>query len=198
MAIMKNINKKPQIKAWWIILAVVIVLALWAGGTFNSLVVRSENVDGAWAQVETQYQRRADLIPNLVATVKGFTDQEQTVLLGVTKARSAWTNSVASGTQADQIQAAQGMDSALSRLLVSVEAYPDLKSNQNFLALQDELAGTENRIATERKRFNDEVRSFNKKVKRFPSNIIAGMFGFEEKTYFEATAGSENAPEVKF
>ena len=195
---MKKINKKPQIKTWWVILAIVIILALWVGGTFNSLVVRSENVDGAWAQVETQYQRRADLIPNLVATVKGFTDQEQTVLLGVTKARSAWTNSVASGTQTDQIQAAQGMDGALSRLLVSVEAYPDLKSNQNFLALQDELAGTENRIATERKRFNDQVRSFNKKVKRFPSNIIAGMFGFEQKTYFEADAGTENAPQVKF
>jgi len=198
MAKMKKVNKKPEIKTWWVIVAIVLILALWVGGTFNSLVSRTENVDGAWAQVETQYQRRADLIPNLVSTVQGFTNQEEKILLGVTEARSAWTNSLASGSQGDQIQAAQGMDSALARLLVTVEAYPDLKSNQNFLALQDELAGTENRVATERKRFNDAVRSLNVKVKRFPSNMIANMFGFEEGDYFEADAGTSAAPQVEF
>lgn len=194
----KRANKKG-INPWWIVLGVVVILLLWIGGTYNGLVNRTVNVDGAWGDVQTQYQRRADLIPNLVSTVQGFTDQEQTVLLGVTEARSAWAKAVSSGDQTQQIQAAQGLDSAIARLLVSVEAYPDLTSGENFLSLQDELAGTENRIQVSRQRYNDEVRSLNKKVMRFPSNIIANMFGFEQKDFFEATsADAQNAPEVVF
>lgn len=177
------------------IVLVLIIIVISITSTYNGMVNKSENTDGAWADVETQYQRRADLIPNLVETVKGFAAQEQTVLTEVTAARSAWA---AAGSQEQQIEAAGQMDSALSRLLVVVESYPDLKSNLNFLALQDELAGTENRINVARIRFNERVLEYNKYIKRFPNNMFVGMFGFDEKKFFESKQGSENAPEVNF
>jgi LemA protein len=186
-------------KSWLIgagiAVVIILIIVLSVIGTYNNLVNAKEDVDGSWADVEAQYQRRADLIPNLVNTVKGFAEQEQTVLTEVTNARSSWSNA---GTQSEQIAAANNMDSALSRLLVVVENYPDLKSDQNFLALQDELAGTENRVSVSRTRYNDVVRDYNKKVKRFPSNVIAGMFGFDESEFFESSDGSENAPAVNF
>lgn len=178
-----------------IIVFVLIIILISISYTYNGMVNKSENTDGAWADVEAQYQRRADLIPNLVETVKGFASQEQTILTEVTAARSAWA---AAGSQEQKIEAASQMDSALSRLLVVVENYPDLKSNVNFLALQDELAGTENRINVARIRFNQQVLEYNKYIKRFPNNMFARMFGFDEKEFFESKQGSEDAPKVNF
>ncbi|NOZ80523.1 MAG: LemA family protein [DPANN group archaeon] len=182
-----------------IVLLVVVVLLLFSGiwlvAAYNGLVSLDENVNGKWAQVETVYQRRADLIPNLVETVKGAKDFEQSVLLGVTEARTKWLNAKSPG---DQVAAANQMDGALSRLLVTVEAYPDIKSNQNFIALQDELANTENKIAVERKRYNDAVQIFNAKIRRFPTSIVAGMFGFDQRIYYRSDEGTEKAPGVKF
>lgn len=193
--------KKTNYTPWYIAGGVVLVLLIlvgWFAGSYNSLVRYDEGVTEAWGNVEVQYQRRADLIPNLVETVKGFTDQEQKILLGVTEARSAWTTAKNSGSIDKQITAANNMDGALSRLLVTVEAYPDLKSNQNFLSLQDELAGTENRVSVARTRYNEIVRVYNTKVRSFPTNIIAGMFSFEKATTFEADEGSDAAPQVNF
>jgi LemA protein len=177
-----------------------IVLALLAFGgwflfAYNSLVAAGEEADAQWYQVENQYQRTADLIPNLVETVKGYAKQEEKILTEVTKYRSQWA---AAKTQEDKIEAAKGMDSALSRLLVVVENYPELKSNENFLALQAQLEGTENRIAVERMRYNEKVREYNKKIKSVPTSVVANMYGFDEKPYFEAERGAEEAPEVKF
>lgn len=173
-------------------------------GKYNTMVQYDETVVNAWANVETQYQRRADLIPNLVNTVKGFAEQEKEVLTGVVEAR-AKASSIqlnADNLTAEnmkQFQAAQGqLSSALSRLLVTVEKYPDLKSNQNFLELQAQLEGTENRISVERKRFNDSVKEYNSYVRSFPNNLLSGMYGFEKKAPFEAEAGAEKAPEVQF
>jgi LemA protein len=177
------------------IIVIVLILALWIMGTYNNLVNSQVEVDKSWGNVQSVYQRRADLIPNLVATVKGFAKQELTVFTEVTNARSAWANAK---TPEQQVAAANGMESALGRLMVVVENYPQLKSDQNFLALQDELAGTENRINVERQRYNTAVSDYNKKVRMFPSNIIAGIFGFAQRTFFEAAAGSENAPVVVF
>ncbi|MFP4118720.1 MAG: LemA family protein [Candidatus Woesearchaeota archaeon] len=176
-----------------IILAVVLVLGLIFGGIFNSLVSKDEAVNRAWADVEAQYQRRADLIPNLVSTVKGFASQEKEVLTEVTEARTSWQNA---DSEQEQISAANEMDGALSRLLVTVEAYPELKSNENFLALQDQLEGTENRISVARQRYNEAVRSYNTKVRSFPTNILAGMYGFETREMFEADQGADDAPDV--
>jgi len=173
-------------------------------GKYNSMVELDENTSTAWANVETQYQRRADLIPNLVNTVKGFAEQEKEVLIGVTKARSN-----ASSVQIDpsnmtaenmqQFQAAQGeLSSALSRLLVTVERYPDIKSNQNFLELQAQLEGTENRISVERRRFNETVNVYNKYIRKFPNSFVAGINDFNRRPLFEAQEGTENAPEVVF
>ncbi len=162
---------------------------------YNGLVSAEEAVDAQWYQVENQYQRRADLIPNLVETVKGYAAQEEKILLEVTKYRSQWS---AAATQEEKIEAAKGMDSAISRLLVVVENYPQLKSNENFLALQAQLEGTENRIAVERMRYNEKVRDYNTLLKRMPSSIVANMYGFGSKSYFEAEKGAEEAPEVKF
>lgn len=175
------------------VIVVLILLGVW--GMYNGLVNSEVNVDNAWAQVETAYQRRADLIPNLVSTVEAFANFERSVLQNVTAARSAWTNAV---TPQQQVAAANQMEGALARLLVTVEAYPDIKANQNFLALQDELAGTENRVSVERKRYNDAVSAYNKKIRMVPTNIIAGMFGFEKREFFEAEPGSEEAPDVDF
>jgi LemA protein len=154
-----------------------------------------EGVKGAWAQVENQLQRRYDLIPNLVETVKGFAAQEKDVFIKVTEARSRVAGA---GTISDKIEANNQLSSALSRLLVVVERYPDLKSNENFIRLQDELAGTENRIAVERRRFNETVRVYNTKIRSFPTNIIAGMFGFEKAAFFKVPKERQEAPKVKF
>ncbi len=195
-------------KKTWIIL-IVIVVALFFGysyvkGMYNNMVVKSENVDAQWSQVENVYQRRADLIPNLVNTVKGYATHEKETLEGVINARAKATsvNINASNMNAASMQAFQqaqdGLSGALSKLMVVVEKYPELKANQNFLELQAQLEGTENRIAVERKKFNETTRGYNTYIKMFPKNIFAGMFGFEAKPYFEATKGAEKAPEVQF
>jgi LemA protein len=172
---------------------VVVMLLLWVAAAYNGLVRSDENVNEKWGNVEADYQRRADLIPNLVATVQQYTDYEGDLLRDVTAARSAWTGA---NTQGEQVAAAQNMDSALARLMVVVENYPELKANQNFLGLQDELAGTENRIKYSRTEYNAAVRSYNQRVRVFPGNMIAGMFDFETRTMFEAQEGAENAPDV--
>jgi LemA protein len=180
-------------------------IVLWGMGIYNGLVKSDEGVRSAWGQVESQYQRRADLIPNLVNTVKGYAKQEKDVLLGVTEARAkvgqlTVTKEVLEDPKAfAKFQEAQDqLSSALSRLLVVSENYPQLKSNENFLALQTQLEGTENRITVERQRYNTTVQGFNTQIRTFPTSFIAGMFGFKEKAYFQAKQGAENAPEVKF
>jgi LemA protein len=165
------------------------------GGYYNSFVQKSQAVDGQWAQVETQYQRRVDLIPNLVSTAKGFLNQEQEVFSNVTASRAAY---VGAKTTDEKVAAANQVESGLSRLLAVVEAYPQLKSNETMLSLMAELSGTENRVSVERKRFNDEVRVYNTSVKTFPGNMFAGMFGFTEKKFFEAVEGAEVVPTVEF
>lgn len=187
-----------------LIVGVIVLIAFWLISKYNGLVSKEENVDSKWAQVENVYQRRADLIPNLVATVKGYAEHEQQVLTDVIAARSQATsvNFNADNLTEENIQAFQAaqdqLSGALSRLLVTVEKYPDLKANQNFMELQAQLEGTENRITVERKNFNDAVKDFNSSVRRFPTNIIANMFGFEKKAYFESAEGSEVAPKVEF
>ena len=180
-----------------IIVVVVILVAIIAGlvSNYNGVVSLSEDVDNKFATIDTMLQRRADLIPNLVNTVKGYTNQEQAVIDSVTDARAklAGANSVEEKANADQ-----ELSTALSNLLVVVENYPDLKSSQNFINLSDELAGTENRIATARKDYNDAVREYNTKIKRFPTNIVSGMFGYGEREYFQASEGSEEVPTVDF
>ena len=180
-----------------IIVVVVILVAIIAGlvSNYNGVVSLSEEVDNKFATIDTMLQRRADLIPNLVNTVKGYTNQEQAVIDSVTDARAklAGANSVGEKANADQ-----ELSTALSNLLVVVENYPDLKSSQNFINLSDELAGTENRIATARKDYNDAVKEYNTKIKRFPTNIVSGMFGYGEKEYFQASEGSEEVPTVDF
>ena len=174
---------------------VAVILIIWFISTYNGLIYMNEDVTARWQQVEVQYQRRADLIPNLVNTVKGYADFEQTVITDVTNARSAWMNA---RTPDEQVQAANGLESAVSRLLVTVENYPDLKASTSFLALQDELAGTENRVAVERSRYNNGVRDFNAAIRFFPANIVAGMLGYDTREYFESARGTENAPVVEF
>ena len=178
-----------------IILLVVFSFYSFIKGTYNSLVVLDEGVKAAWAQVENQLQRRYDLIPNYVETVKGFAKQEREVFIKVTEARSK----VGGATSVpDKIKANNELSSALSRLLVVVERYPELKSDQNFLRLQDELAGTENRIAVERRRYNETVKTLNIKVRSFPTNILAGMFGFEKAAFFEVPEAAKAVPKVEF
>ena len=173
-------------------------------GYYNKPVTMQEKVDAAWAQVQNQYQRRADLIPNLVETVKGYAKHEQQTLEGVMQARARATQITVNPEKLDEaslkkFQAAQGeISSALSRLMAVAENYPNLKANQNFLELQAQLEGTENRIAVERRNFNEAVREYNAYIRRFPANIFAGMFGFEKKAYFEAEPGAEKAPQVRF
>ncbi len=174
---------------------IILLLVLWYVGIFNSLIKLNEEVNNKWAQVETQYQRRVDLIPNLVNTVKGAANFEQTTFEEITKARSQWQ--AAAGAES-KVKAANNVESALARLLVVVENYPQLKATQNYLALQDELANTENKIAVERGRFNDAVRNFNARIKTFPSNIVAGKLDYIDRTYFNAKPGAENTPTVDF
>lgn len=177
------------------ILAAGVVLIFWAIGSYNSLVSAKEGVNAAWAQVETNYQRRADLIPNLVSTVQGAADFEQETFTEVTAARSQWQQA---GSRDQRIEAAGALDGALSRLLVTVESYPQLQATQAFRDLMTQLEGTENRIATSRRDFNESVRSYNLLVKQFPSVVFARMFGFSEEEFFEAAEGSDVAPVVDF
>lgn len=187
-----------------VVVGILVALVSWVISAYNGLVTLDEETNGKWAQVESAYQRRADLIPNLVNTVKGYAEFEQETLTGVIEARSKATgiNVDANNLTPEAIanfQAAQGqLSGALSRLMVTVERYPDLKANQNFLGLQSQLEGTENRIKIERDRFNVSVKDFNATIRKFPKTIIASSFGFEKKGYFEADAGSEQAPEVQF
>ncbi len=188
-----------------IILIILAVLVFWGIGSYNNLVTLNEGVNQSWSQVENQYQRRADLIPNLVNTVKGYANFERGVLTDVTEARAKVsqmniTPEILNDPQAFQrFQQLQGeLSNALSRLLVTVENYPELKANENFLQLQAQLEGTENRISVERRKFNETVQGYNTTVKRFPNSVFAGLFGFEEKEYFRAVPGSETAPKVEF
>jgi LemA protein len=181
-----------------IVVVLVLIGLLFVGqlmGTRNSLVTEQAAINGQWSQVDVALQRRADLIPNLVETVKGFAKQEQAVIKEVTDARAALGGA---RTPQEKMQANGQLDSALSRLLVISENYPQLKSNENFLRLQDELAGTENRIAIERRKYNEAVQKYNTDIALFPKNIAAGMFGFTPKDYFKADAASRTVPSVKF
>jgi LemA protein len=186
-------------KKLWVGLAIaaglIVVLGATCGISYNRLVQSEENVDGAWAQVQNVLQRRADLIPNLVETVKGYAAHEREIFTQVADARSKL---LAARGPAEAQVADQQLGSALGRLLAIAEAYPDLKANQNFLALQDELAGSENRIAVERMRYNDKVRDYNAQIRRFPTRLVAAITGFDRKSYFEADAGAQRAPEVHF
>ncbi len=192
-------------KGLLIALGVVIVLGLFVAGKYNGLVSLKEGVTEKWAQVENVYQRRMDLIPNLVATVKGYAGHEKQTFIDVVEARAkALKTQINPDSLSDAskfkafAQAQDGLSSVLSRLMVVVERYPDLKASQNFLALQSQLEGTENRIAVERKRYNEASRRYNATVRRFPTNIFASMFGFEKVEYFKAAKGAETAPKVEF
>ena len=185
-------------------MAVLAVVIVWGVSTYNGFVTRSEKVDNAWSQVENQYQRRLDLIPNLVNTVKGYAAHEQQTFDQVVEARSKATQVVVdaerlTAEQLAEYNEAQGaVGAALGRLMAIGEAYPELKASNNFMELQAQLEGTENRIAVARKDFNEAVKAYNIKTKRFPSNLIANMFGYEAKAYFESTRGAESAPAVEF
>ena len=189
---------------WIVVLGVLAIIVLWITSAYNGIVSAEEKVTSSWAQVENQYQRRSDLVPNLVATVKGYAAHENETLQGVVDARARATQITldpanATAEQLAAYQTAQGeLSQALGRLLAVAENYPDLKANENFRDLQQQLEGTENRIAVARQLFNDEARAFNTKIRRFPNNIIAGAFGFEKKPYFEAENGDDKAPEVAF
>ena len=195
--------KKTIITVVVAIIAIYVII-VYPVSTYNTLVTADEAVSTAWSNVENQYQRRSDLIPNLVNTVKGYAQHENQTLKEVVEARAKATqatidpsNMTTKDFQAYQ-QAQSAVGSAIGRLLVSVERYPELKANENFQALQAQLEGTENRISVERRNFNKIAMEFNTTIRRFPKNIIANMFGFEKRPYFEAQAGSEKAPEVKF
>ena len=176
----------------------VVMLIIWAIGTRNSLVSKEEEVELAASQIQTQLQRRNDLIPNLVATVKGYAAHEEEVYTAIADARAKLSGAIENDDVGKISEANAELDAALSRLLVIVENYPELKANENFVALQDELAGTENRINKARQDYNEKVASYNKMVRKFPQNIIANMCGLEEAEYFEASQGAENVPDVEF
>lgn len=191
-------------KSTIICIAVVAVIVIWAVSSYNGLVSMDEKVSGQWANVETQYQRRADLIPNLVNTVKGYASHEKETFESVVEARSKATQIKVDANDLTpeklaEYQKAQGtVSSALGKLLAITENYPDLKANQNFLELQAQLEGTENRINVARKNFNDAAQAYNASIRRFPKNIFASLFSFEKRAYFEAAEGTEKTPEVKF
>lgn len=176
------------------ILAVVVILGASLIGFYNNLITKTQTIDNQWAQVETQYQRRFDLIPNLVSSVEGIMEQEQTVFGQLAEARTRYSGAT---TVDEKVKAATELESALGRLLVIVENYPELRSSENVSQLMDELAGTENRISVERGRYNDKIRDYNTTIKKFPANMIAGTFGFDERFYFEAAEEAEQAPEVE-
>ena len=189
---------------WIVVLGVLAIIALWAANVYNGLVSAEEEVESAWAQVENQYQRRSDLIPNLVATVKGYAAHENETLEGVISARARATQitvdpSNATPEQLAAYQKAQGeLSQALGRLMAVAENYPDLKANENFRDLQAQLEGTENRCTIARQNFNEAARAFNTYLRRFPNNVIGGAFGFEKKPYFEADEDAKKAPKVEF
>lgn len=191
-------------KTWIIVIAVVAVLVIYCVSSYNSLVTQEETVGTAWSNVENQYQRRSDLIPNLVNTVKGYAAHEKETFDAVVSARAKATQMTIdiedlTPEKIEAYQKAQGaVGGALSRLLAVTENYPELKANENFKELQAQLEGTENRISVERRKFNETAREYNTNIRRFPKNIVASMFGFEKRPYFEAEEGSEKAPEVKF
>lgn len=188
-------GQKTTVIVIGIVLLVILIPFGYLKGTYNDLVTMDEGVKAAWAQVENQLQRRYDLIPNYVETVKGYAKHEKDVFVKVTEARSRVAGA---GGISEKIAANNQLSSALARLLVVVERYPELKANTNFIRLQDELAGTENRISVERRRFNEAVRALNTKIRSFPTNLIAGMFGFEKATFFEVPKEKQEAPKVKF
>ena len=185
-----------------IIVVIVAVILIWGVGTYNSFVKKQEAMTTAWGQVENVYQRRADLVPNLVALVKNYAEYEQGTLIAVTEARAKATATTVNTENFDEnefasFESAQDeLGNSLNRLIVEVENYPDLKANEEYLTLQAQLAGCENRIQTERERFNEAAKAYNQSVRRFPSNIIAKMFGFEKRPYFEADTGADQAPKT--
>lgn len=181
-------------KILYIVLAVVVLIGLYSWGVYNKFVTGSEYVDSLWAQVETQYQRRFDLIPNLTNSVKGIFNQEKTVFDNIAEARTRYSGA---GNVAEKVAAANQVETSLARLLVVLENYPELRSSEAVKNLMVQLEGTENRISVERKRFNDGVRDYNLSVKRFPARLLAALFGFGEREYFEAVSGSEVAPKVE-
>ena len=191
-------------KSTIIIIAVVAILAIWGVSSYNGLVKMDESVNTAWSNVENQYQRRADLIPNLVNTVKGYAAHEKETLDAVVSARTRATQVTVNADdltpeKLQEFQKAQGeVSAALGRLLAITESYPDLKANQNFLELQAQLEGTENRISVERRNFNEAAKNYNTSIRTFPRNLLAGIFDFEKRPYFEAQEGADKAPEVKF
>lgn len=197
-------NMKKGLTVLLIVAAVVLGIFLWVKGAYNKMVTADEGVQAAWAQVENVYQRRADLIPNLVATVKGYAQHESETLENVVAARAKATQTLVDPSDLSEeaiarFNEAQGeLSSALGRLLMIQENYPDLKANQQFLELQAQLEGTENRISTERMKFNETAKAYNTLIRKFPDNILASVFGFEKKAYFEAQAGAETAPKVEF
>jgi LemA protein len=190
---------KGKLLSILVVVGIIVVLGVivsgWYVGTRNTLITLEESIDASWAEIDNQLKRRSDLIPNLVATVKGFATQEREVFIQIAEARSKLAGA---STVGETAQGYNQLQSALSRLLVIVERYPELKSNQNFIRLQDELAGTENRIAVSRKRYNDSVRVFNTKIRRFPSSVVANMMGLEKREYFEIEEGAREVPEVDF
>lgn len=196
--------KKKGLIILFVVVVVVVMLYSFFAGRYNTMVEKQQVAEKSWANVETQYQRRSDLIPNFVSTVKGYAEHEKTTLEGVIEARSKATQTtikfddINDQTLAKYQQSQGEISQALGRLMAISESYPDLKANQNFLALQDELAGTENRIAVSRKDFNESVTDYNMYVKRFPTNLVASMFGFTPKSLFAADAGAEKAPTVQF
>ncbi len=195
---------KKSLVTLLVVIGVILLIVMTLSGRYNKLVTLEEGVTTAWSQVENVYQRRADLIPNLVNTVKGYADFEQSTLTAVIEARAKATSTTIDPTNLTEAnlaqfqEAQQGLGSALSKLMVVVERYPDLKANQNFMDLQAQLEGTENRIAVERRTFNTTAQEYNTNIRRFPNNIIAGLFGFDKKAYFQSDAGAEKAPEVQF
>ena len=190
---------KKGIAAWMVvigaILGVILLVVIWYISTYNSLIKLNEEANNKWAQVETQYQRRVDLIPNLVNTVKGASNFEKSTLEEITKLRSQWQTA---STVNQKVDTANQIESTLSKLLVVAENYPQLTATQNFQDLQAELANTENKVAVERGRYNDVVKTFNARIKTFPSNIVAGRLGYTDRNYFNAKPGAENAPDVSF
>lgn len=187
--------KKTILVSLAVAVAVAVLAGLWMTAKYNSFVSLNQEADSKWADVQAQYQRRADLIPNLVEATKGYVNYESKLLMDITSARSQWQNAK---TADEKIEAATGLDSVISRLLVVYENYPNLKGNEQFNRLQDELAGTENRVAVARQRYNDAVRQYNTAIKLFPGSFVARSFGFGERRYFEADKGSEAAPKVTF
>lgn len=195
---------KKSLVTLLVVVGAILLIVMTLSGRYNKLVTLEEGVTAAWSQVENVYQRRADLIPNLVNTVKGYADFEQGTLTAVIEARAKATSTTIDPTNLTEAnlaqfqEAQQGLGSALSKLMVVVERYPDLKANQNFMDLQAQLEGTENRIAVERRTFNTTAQEYNTNIRRFPNNLIAGLFGFDKKAYFQSDAGAEKAPEVQF